>query len=1230
MADGSIKFDSKINTSGFLDGVSSIKRAAKACASTTEKAGSRLNEAFNKSSQISALEAQIDQTEAKIKQLTAEMQKMEQTSIPTGEYKELSKLVDKTQLKLDSLLEKQEKMESQGASQKSSRWKNLQYDIDQTQRQLGIYKAELQDTVDRERAFTSGSSQSAYDKKAAAIDNLNNKLYVQRQRLQGLIEKETESAVGASRLQEIGDNAEISDWQVAELNDRLQELVARQKELQSAGIGLGYREYDESIREIADLTAQLNEYKSALQSSNAGHNIFTSGLNAAVRAGRRLLSVCGQLAGTTVKGLGKAAQSTAVQVRKLGKALFFGEKKTKAMGKGMAGMLKRMILFSLVHKMISGIGKAFQEGVQNFAGYSKGFNAVMSSFVSSLGQLKNSFAAAFAPITSAVIPVLDALVQKLIQVTNVAGQFIAAITGKSTFTKAVKVNEDYAKSLKKTGAAAKKALAPFDELNQISDNSSSAQADPSQMFEEAAIDSDISNFAKTVKELFSAGDWTGIGQLIGKKINDGVQSFSDFISWDKVGTKITQFVTRFSSVFNSLVNTVDWRSIGKMIGTGVNTLINTLYLLLTQIDWQRLGLAIAQGLNGILTSVDWDHFGATIGAFFQAKLSALYGFVMGVDWGAIGQAIGNSLNGLFKQIDWPMLGLMLAKGFSGVFAVLGNFAATFDWTGFGSSIASSLSTFFQNFDWIGAGTAISDTVIGLLDALITFIAETDWRSFGEGVAAAIESVDWPGVASRLFMAIGAAIGGLAAFLQGLIGDAWQSVVDWWHKVAYEDGTFTMQGLLKGITDALSNIGNWIVKNIFDPFINGFKAAFGIHSPSKVMAEMGQYLWEGFCNGIKRFFANPVSFIKETITGPFLKGIKSLLGIHSPSTVLADIGSNTVAGFNRGVSNEQASSQNVIQSWAKGVSSWFADKFGIGGSDASESKKWAASIMSGFNNTINQQYTNSQVAMEKWAESVRKWFTGSAESNGVNAASWKRFAENIITAFKTKIAGSYTETQGGIQTWSKNVKEWFWGNSNLEGAGGMYAAFYNMAKRINEGFAKGIFDFSYLAKNAVKKWAGDVMEKAREKFDIHSPSKEFHAIAEYVVRGFDEGIQDMMKSSQDTARQWLDGILGVFDGIGISVPVGLNIPNASAYLPRIGTGTVTPPKAGDIGRQNGGGTMDDAPFASTIRRAVIEALGDYGGGDIHLTVELDGEAIYENVVKRNRQSKKRTGKNPLLA
>ncbi len=210
----------------------------------------------------------------------------------------------------------------------------------------------------------------------------------------------------------------------------------------------------------------------------------------------------------------------------------------------------------------------------------------------------------------------------------------------------------------------------------------------------------------------------------------------------------------------------------------------------------------------------------------------------------------------------------------------------------------------------------------------------------------------------------------------------------------------------------------------------------------------------FCDGIKEFFSNPGAFIKQHITDPFVNGIKSLLGIHSPSTVLAGIGSNTVAGFNQGVTNEQTASQSVIKSWATGVASGLRIS-SVSAGDSTESKQWATNILSGFNTSVTKNYTKSQSVMETWAENVRKWFVGADEVQGVNELSWTKFADTIIQAFKTKIDDSHTETQSPMETWAKNVKEWFWGDSDLEGTGGMYKAFYDMAKRINEGFANGI-------------------------------------------------------------------------------------------------------------------------------------------------------------------------------
>lgn len=858
---------------------------------------------------------------------------------------------------------------------------------------------------------------------------------------------------------------------------------------------------------------------------------------------------------TSLKGLSKPADKAAKSILKL------------------SNMFKLMLIRMAMRAVVQGV----KEGMQNLVQYSGDANQAMSELTSSMTYAKNSFAAAFAPILSFVVPAITVLINALATAVGYVNQFFSALGGKGTFVRAKKVNQDYAASLKKTGGAAKqagkdakKALAPFDDLVQIqregaddSSGGSSGGIDPSQMFETVAIDQGISDFANKLKELWQAGDWEGIGQLIGQKINDSVQKFTDYISWDNVGAKITAFVTAFTTLFNSLVANIDWYSIGIMMGTGINTLVNTLYLLLTQIDWLMLGSALATGLNGMVATIDWNLFGATLGAFFQAKISGLYGFVDTADWSLIGQAIGNGLNGTISQIDWGMLGLLFATGLGGLFSVAGNFAQTFDWTGFGNSIALSLSTFFRTFDWAGSGTAISDIVIGILDALLTVIIQTDWWAFGDGIATAIEHIDWTTVANRFFAVIGAALGGFAAFLGGLLSDGVEEAKNYFQEKIKECGGNVVDGILMGIVDGMKSIGTWIKANIFTPFMDAFKDAFGIHSPSTVMAEMGQYLWDGFCNGIKEFFSNPGAFVKANITDPFVNGLKSLLGIHSPSTVLAGIGSYAVQGFNQGVTSEQTASQNVVQSWASGVANWFSEKFGIGTGDSVESKKWANSIMSGFNNTVRKNYTQSQTVMETWAENVRKWFVGVDENQGVNELSWTKFADLIIQAFKAKIEGSHSETQGPVETWARNVREWFWGDSDPQGTDGMYAAFYDMAKRINEGFANGISDFAYMAKDAIRKWAAEAMEEAEEEFDINSPSREFYNIAEYVVRGFNNGIADMARSSRSIVQDWLDGVMDVFDGVQIRLPIGIDIPNAAAYLPKMARGSIVPPRAGDM-------------------------------------------------------------------
>lgn len=1154
-ADGSLKFDTKINVKGFEEGISTLSKAMDRLTKAVDRLSSNILSRFNGAGQAVAETTQ-----------SAEM--------TSDAVESIGDAADKSAEQIKSL---QEQMDA-----------------------ISVHA--MQDTA-------SDTAQSAPVSAPTSAESLN-------------YDPKAMAAVfgnAASEIHNWSDAVEQYGNQAGMAMNELQQDAAEAEQAvseassQGAEQAKGYVGLKESIlnafKNVPRVFGQIPVAAKRELSKIPGivKSAFSSATRTVLNFGKSLgkgLADKAKQAVSSLKGLGKSSNKVSQSILKL------------------SNTFKLMLIRMAMRAAIQGV----KEGMQNLVQYSDRANQSMSGLMTNMTYLKNSFAAAFAPILSYVAPVLNTLINLLATAVGYINQFFSALGGGSTFVRAKKANEDYAASLKKTGGAAsaagkeaKKALAPFDDLVQIQQQGADASggggggASPSDMFETVGIDKGISDFANKLKEMFAAGDWEGIGQLIGQKINEAVQSFTEFISWDNIGAQITAFVTAFTTLFNSLVAKIDWYSIGVMFGTGINTIAHTLYLLLTQIEWFALGNALSQGLMGMVNTVEWGLVGATIGAYFQAQISGLLGFIIGTDWGAIGTALSDCIVGIANKIEWEQLGYLFAAGLNAVFDAMLQFAKDFPWVEMGEHIATSISTFFQTFRWADAGEALSTFVIGILDFLITVVQETDWASFVQGIVDCIEAVDWIGLAGKiytlLYSALGVAFGALAKFIGTLIADGFAAAKDYFNGKIEECGGDVWAGMLKGIVDAAKGVVSWIKTNVVDPFINGLKAGFGIHSPSTVMAGMGQYLWEGFCEGVKEFFSNPVGFIKANITDPFVNGIKSLLGIHSPSTVLAGVGSNTVAGFNQGVTNEQAASQSVVQSWASGVASWFSNKFGISSGDSAESKKWATSIMRGFNNTVNKNYTQSQSVMETWAENVRKWFVGVDEVQGVNELSWTKFAELIIQAFNAKIDDSHTETRSPMETWAKNVKEWFWGDSDTQGTGGMYAAFYNMAKRINEGFANGISDFAYMAKDAIKRWAREAMEEAEEEFDINSPSKEFYGIAEYVVRGFNNGISAMAASSRSTVQKWLDGVMDVFDGVEVKLPIGINIPNAASYLPRMASGTVVPPRAGEMSTsmRNTAGYGQEETLGYLVAKMdeMISRLQAEGNRPIQIVLNLTG-------------------------
>lgn len=389
-------------------------------------------------------------------------------------------------------------------------------------------------------------------------------------------------------------------------------------------------------------------------------------------------------------------------------------------------------------------------------------------------------------------------------------------------------------------------------------------------------------------------------------------------------------------------------------------------------DWAGAATTLSDKVNSIINGVDWEGIGAKAAYYFNGALTFIATAIEKINWYNIGVKLGKFLNKIITGVDWKNLGVILGAKFKIAVESLGGLFATIKWKDLGKALSDCLMGLWNSIDWAQAGKMVSDGITGILDTINTFLEETDWQQIGEDVATFIRSIDWNGIFDGLCEGIGAALGALGAFLYGLIKDAWDDVVDWWHDVAYEDGEFTMQGLLDGIWQKIKDIANWIKEHIFQPFIDGFENAFDIHSPSKVMEELGIYIIEGLLNGIsatweniKTFFSTMLNDVKNVITQTWdnvkTKTKEAWDNVGSKvSTVAANVYNSASTKFG----NLKSSIHNSVEGMRSKVSSGFDNiKSSITGKlqsayDIIKNKSWKSigtNICTGIANGINEKW-----------------------------------------------------------------------------------------------------------------------------------------------------------------------------------------------------------------------------------------------------------------------------------
>lgn len=204
-------------------------------------------------------------------------------------------------------------------------------------------------------------------------------------------------------------------------------------------------------------------------------------------------------------------------------------------------------------------------------------------------------------------------------------------------------------------------------------------------------------------------------------------------------------------------------------------------------------------------------------------------------------------------------------------------------------LKSTFSELFSSSEFQSAniGGKIGQILQTGLDWLGSEGMRFDWSGVGTKLRENFDSFMSAGWGESLFYKLGIYLGGFGDFVAGLLGPQWEEL-----RTAYEnEGWQGAAAYILGMSGAFTfNAIGGLFTKILAPMFTGIADFFREH---------GNYSIAGFFEGCAQAMTNAGQWIKEKITDPIVNYVKNLLGIHSPSTVFASIGEDSMAGLGLG-------------------------------------------------------------------------------------------------------------------------------------------------------------------------------------------------------------------------------------------------------------------------------------------------------------------------------------------
>lgn len=234
---------------------------------------------------------------------------------------------------------------------------------------------------------------------------------------------------------------------------------------------------------------------------------------------------------------------------------------------------------------------------------------------------------------------------------------------------------------------------------------------------------------------------------------------------------------------------------------------------------------------------------------------------------------------------------------------------------------------------------IIQLVAGIVQAVPTLIAE--FPKIIRAIFDVITAVNWINLGGTIITGIKNGISGLAKSVPETLKKIGEEARDWLKAIDWKTLGADIIDLIKIGVQSLINVIPNLLKSIGSTAVKLFKEIdwldLGINVINGIVAGL---------NGISNFLWEAIKSIGQGI----IDGFKSILGIHSPSTVMAEIGEFLISGFTNGISEKV----NTITGQIKNLTGSISDIFSNLGSSAAQ---WGRDLIGNFVDGLNQKLQN---------------------------------------------------------------------------------------------------------------------------------------------------------------------------------------------------------------------------------------------------------------------------------